>query len=368
MSDFYRCEDENTMINSIILQDMDDIYSRGIPWSKLENKTLLLTGAYGMLASYITYMVAYLNVYHNMHIKLIAVVRSEIKFRKQFGETFCEEFPLRIVESTMTEPLLINEPVDYIVHAASLASPQYYATMPVEVIEPNTLGTYYLLQLAREKKTEGFLLFSTGDVYGKVDDPTNIKETTVGNLDPLDVHSCYGESKRLAETMCEAFWREYSVPVKIARIFHTYGPTMNIHSDPRVFASFLKCALERHDIIIQSDGTARRPFCYLADAAAAYFLLLLIGVPGEAYNVANTQEFLSISELAQIVAKLQPEFGLKVQYRVRNKGDSYVENRLNKDNCPREDKLRQLGWKTKFSTREGMMRCLNYFLAGDVEN
>lgn len=356
------------MKNSIIFKDMEDIFERDIPWNKLENKTLLLTGAYGMLASYITYMVAYLNTHGGMHTKLIAVVRSEKKFYEHFGGNFCKSFPLRIIESTMTEPLQIDERVDYIVHAASLASPQYYSTVPVEVIEPNVLGTYYLLQLAREKKSEGFLLFSTGDIYGKVDDPTNITEETTGKADPLDVHSCYGESKRLAETLCAAFWREYSVPTKMARIFHTYGPTMNIHNDPRVFASFLKCALEGQNIIMQSDGTACRPFCYIADAVAAYFLILLSGNSGEAYNVANTQEFLSIRELAQIVVELRPELGLTVQYKARDKDDSYVENQLNKDNHPREDKLRQLGWKTKFTTRAGMMRCLNYFLSGDVDN
>lgn len=353
------------MKNNIIRQDMVNIFGRKIPWNQLDNKTLLLTGAYGMLASYITYMVAYLNTDCGMHTKLIAVVRSEEKFRAHFGADFCESFPLRIVESTMLEPLDIDEPVDYIVHAASLASPQYYSTSPVEVIEPNVLGTYHLLQLARKKKTSGFLLFSTGDIYGKVDDPENIVETTTGRSDPLDVHSSYSESKRLAETMCAAFWREYSVPTKIARIGHTYGPTMNVHSDPRVFASFLKCALDGKDIIMQSDGTACRPFCYLADATAAYFLLLLSGTPGEAYNVCNTQEFLSVRDLAQIIVGLRPELGLRVQYKARDEKDTYVENKLNKDNRPLEDKLRCLGWETKFSTRDGMMRCLNYFLAGN---
>lgn len=104
---------------------------------------------------------------------------------------------------------------------------------------PNVIGTYHLLNLATEKKVKGFLLFSTGDIYGTIDKKV-ITEDDYGVMDTLDIHNCYSESKRMAETMCKSFFVQYHVPIKIARIAHTYAPTMDIDHDPRVFASFVK--------------------------------------------------------------------------------------------------------------------------------
>ena len=220
---------------------------------------------------------------------------------------------------------IMNEgTIDYIIHAAGGANPRLYSSKPVEVIEPNVIGTYNLLEYARKHGNKGFLIFSSGDVYGKVDEPENISEETVGKVDQLDIHSCYSESKRMAETIAVSYFREYGIPIKILRIGHTYGPTMDIKNDPRVFASFLKCVLEKRNIEMLSDGLTKRPFCYLADAVAAYFTVLFKGDAGEAYNICNTGEFISMRELANIVLTLEKEKKLKVVYLGREYEDGYV--------------------------------------------
>lgn len=340
--------------NETIWDDMENIYSRGYDWSKFKGKTVLISGAYGMLASYIVYMLMYLNIAKGIRVRVIAQGRSIDKAKRKFGD-FWEHPFFSFVDFNLLQEIRNMPHIDYIIHAASLASPQYYVTKPVEVIEPNVIGTYNLLKLAKEHQSEGFLFFSTGDVYGKVDNSYEICENTIGGMDPLDAHSCYGESKRLGETMCSAFYSEYGVRTVIARISHTYGPTMDIENDPRVFSSFMKCALEGRDIVLYSDGTAKRSFCYIADATAAFILLLLKGVGGEAYNVANTDQFLSVKELAETIAML-PDKKLSIRFMQRELSDSYLNNHLNQENRTIEAKLRALGWNTEFDLLQGFSR------------
>lgn len=341
--------------SAIIREDLESICGRNIPWDRLKNSTVFVTGAYGMLASYVMYLLLYLNEHYNMGIHIIAAVRSREKFIQRFGK-FAENDFLTVYSGSLDVPISVEGPVDYIIHAASLASPQYYAVCPVDVIRPNALGTYQLLELAKEKKSKGYLLFSTGDVYGKVSQTGPIREDTLGVLDPLDIHSCYGESKRLAETMCYAYFKQYGVPTKMLRLWHTYAPTMDIENDPRVFASFMNNLLHGEDIVMKSDGTAYRAFCYVADAVAAFFTVLFYGKDGEAYNICNSSEFCSIKQLANRIVSLRKDINLKVITKERPADDSYIENLRANLNPPSDEKLRQLGWRPEYTIEQGFAR------------
>ena len=263
-------------MNPILQKDMEDIFSRNNSWERLENSTVVLTGAYGMLASYIVHFLLYVRTVKNINVKLIAVVRNKDKFVQRFGHA--EGFDsIEIIQNDLSEPIKIEENVDYIIHAASLASPQYYSVCPVDVLKPNTIGNYHLLELAKTKKVKSYLLFSSCDVYGTPRVDGLINENAFGHMDTLDIHNCYSESKRMAETMCHAFWVQHQVPVRIARIAHTYAPTMDIQNDPRVFASFVKNISAGEDIVLKSDGSGKRTFCYITDAVAGYFKILFDG-------------------------------------------------------------------------------------------
>ncbi len=349
------------MINQIILEDMEDIYLRDLDWDKLEGKTVLLTGAYGMLASYVVYFLLYLREYKKIAVSLTAVVRSKKKFLERFNDVIGIN-KVDVFESDLSGWISFSGKVDYIIHAASLASPQYYGTCPVDVLSPNTLGTYYLLQLAREKGVEGFLLFSSCDIYGvPVVEGKYINEDSYGIMDTLDIHNCYSESKRMAETMCKAFGVQYGVPVKIARIAHTYAPTMDIQKDPRVFASFVKNIVEGEDIVMKSDGSGKRSFCYITDAIAGYFTILFKGENGEAYNVCNTEQFVSIRELAKILVSMFPEKGLKVIKKSRDKSENYTENSLliGCEKVHNNEKLKRLGWNPTVVIADGFKRVVD---------
>lgn len=349
------------MWNKILLEDMENIYDRKIDWDIMEGKTVLLTGAYGMLASYITFYISYLNLIKKINVRLVAVVKSQEKFKKKFPEIINCSF-VSVVESNLLNPLMINEKVDYIIHAASLASPQYYDTCPVDVLAPNVIGTYHMLNLAFEKKVQGFLLFSTGDIYGNTNGIKDVTENDYGSLDTLDIHNCYSESKRMAETMCKAFLSQYNVPIKIARIWHTYAPTMDIETDSRVFSSFVKNIIEGKDIEMKSDGSGKRSFCYITDAIAGYFSILLYGTVGEAYNVCNSKQYMSILELAEKLVEIYPEENIHVIKKERDRNEHYVENSLLVDSIsvPSEKKLQSLGWETQVSVSEGFKRVIDY--------
>lgn len=346
--------------SSVIRADMEDIYSRDIPIRQLYHKTVMVTGASGMLASYLIWYLIWLNETHDADISILVMGRKRERLEERFG-IYAGKSYLRFIIADVCDFTAPDISMDYIVHAASLASPQYYLTVPVEVASANAIGTYRLLRLAAARGVKGFLYFSSGDVYGAMPDGTGIfGEDQMGVMDPLDIHSCYGESKRMGETWCACFAREYGIRACAARIGHTYSPTMDIDRDPRVFASFMRCAVRREDIVMLSDGTAKRPFCYVADAVAAFILLLLQGKGGEAYNVVNTEMFVSIAELAETIASLEPEAGLRVIRKNRLSDDGYLENTLNHANCLGNERLKALGWRPEYDIKQGFTRVLRF--------
>lgn len=352
-------------MNPIIKDDLNAVYTCDINWEAFEGKSILVTGAYGMLASYVTYMLLYLREEKHVQLSIIAVVRNKKKFINKFGMYARVDY-LTVIENDLQVPLEIDMPVDYIIHAASLASPQYYEVCPIDVLLPNVIGNYHLLNLAVEKHVAGYLLFSTGDIYGRVKDIKSITESDYGVMDTLDSHNCYSESKRMAETMCMAFWRQKGVPVKIARIWHTYAPTMDVEHDPRVFAAFVKNIVKRENITMKSDGLGKRSFCYISDAVAGYFSILLKGAAGEVYNVCNESQFVSVGELADMLAALYPERNIKVVKTKRKEKEQYSENILliGQDAVPSSNKLKELGWEPMVDIKTGFDRVIKYIESG----
>lgn len=345
--------------NKIIKADLEEIYARGYDWKKLDGCSVLITGAYGMLASYIAYFLLFLRENKSIKVDILLYGRNEKKASARFGEYLNRDYVKFIKTDILSERTTDLLQVDYVIHAAGIANPRLYGSNPVEVIEPSVIGTYMLLKSCNMDRLSGFLYLSTCDIYGKLENIENITEETMGVMDPLDSHSCYGESRRLAETLLVAYYREYGIRTLIARVGHTYGPTMDIYNDPRSFASFMKCAVCGEDIVLHSDGLAQRPFCYISDAVAGYMLLLLNGNAGEAYNVTNTDQMISIREIATLISKL-PEKNVGVVYREREKNDSYQQDTINIANKPIEDKLKKLGWKHNVDVKDGFSRVYSY--------
>jgi nucleoside-diphosphate-sugar epimerase len=291
-------------MNTIIQQDLAVITSVPLPWSDFSGATILVTGASGFLPAYMVETLLYLNRNRMLDkpCHVVALARNYQRARGRFSDYNSSDLDLLIQD--VSQPITLPYKFDYIIHAASQASPVYYKIDPVGTLSANSTGTRVLLDLARINPCRGFLFFSSGDVYGDVSRFTHpVRETDFGASDPLNQRSCYGESKRMGETLCAAFTHQYGISTKIVRVAHTYGPGMRL-DDGRIFADFTRDILSGGPLVLHSDGTAQRPFLYLADAAVAFFSVLLKGEPAEAYNVANPSALVSIGELADRLAAL----------------------------------------------------------------
>ena len=348
--------------NSIIMEDMIEINKRQNGGTWLNNSTVLITGAYGMLASYLVYYLIFLNEsFSDININIVLQGRSKEKFIKRFGE-YCSREYIKISTDNLDSDFDIAGKVDYIIHAASLASPEFYKTIPVDVLQPNSLGTFYLLELARRKNVKGFLFFSSGDVYGELPPRREFySESDFGSLDCMNVRSCYGESKRFGETVCKAFSVQYNLPAFCVRIAHTYGPTMDIEHDRRLFSEFVKNIVNNENIEMKSDGTAKRMFCYITDAADAFLKILHFGEKGEAYNMYNNSQLISVKELAETLVSLFPEKDLRVIAMKRSENDSYVESPVTESPVMSTQKLSRLGWEPTHSVKDGFFRTVKSF-------
>lgn len=346
------------MKKQVVKEDLEYIVKQNLPWHEFAGKTVLISGANGFLPAYMVETLLYLNQEFNQKTKVIGIVRNLDRALKRFSHyTNCND--LKLIVQDVCDPILVSESVDYIIHAASQASPKYYGKDPVGTLKANVLGTNNLLELAKIKSIQSFLYFSSGEVYGEMDDqhiPT--MEDSYGYLDPTNVRSCYAESKRMAENMCSSWFHQYGVPAKVIRPFHTYGPGMSL-DDGRVYADFISDIIQDRNIIMKSDGKASRSFCYLADAVIGFFLVMLRGKNGEAYNIGNDKAEISIIELARKLVELFPEKGLSV---VEADGIElgYLKSKILRS-CPDISKIKALGWQPKYSIEEGFLRTVKSF-------
>jgi len=342
--------------NRIIKDDLSDILKR-IDISFLSGKTVLISGAAGMIASYMAglFLVFNENAASSGKIKILALVRNIEKAKKRFGKDFQRE-ELQIVEHDISRSLdSFSFSADYIIHAASLASPKFFKTNPIEIVQSNVLGTANLLNFAQRVDARRILYISSGEVYGAVTrNPVN--EADYGYLDPLAIRSCYAESKRMAENMLVCWGSRFGLDAVIARPFHTYGPTMDL-DDGRIFSDFVSNVIRRQDLVIKGSGEDVRSYCYLSDAVFGLMCILKDGVSLEAYNLGNENCSVSVKGLAEILVSLYPELGLEIRFLKRSENDSYLTSKVSKV-IPDTSKLAGLNWSSKVSIGEGFLRAV----------
>ncbi len=347
-------EEKNSKeLNPIIEKDIESILENNIQFKKLENTTILITGAGGMIGSYLMYTLVALNDLQSFNIKILALVRDKEKIPRYLKN----RSDIIVLEQDVCDRIIYNEKIDYIIHAASPASPKIMKDKPVDTIMANTIGTLNTLKLAKNNNAKAYLYISSREVYGEPYEwQEEFTEDTYGFVDPLLPRSCYPEGKKAAETMCMCFKEQYGLNVKIVRPAHTYGPGMSIY-DGRVQADFLRNIVKHENIIMKSKGEAVRTYTYLSDVISGIFFVLL-NSDDVTYNIADKNAKVSIKELAELLADLYPERNLKVEMQLddsNNKGVAPF-----KLGIINSDKLIKLGWKPKISIRDGFKRTVEY--------
>lgn len=325
-------------MDKIIGEDINAIIGNDLSWGKLKNSTFLISGATGFIPSYLVKTLLALD----KNIRIIGIIRDKDKAKK----IFLPNKNLKLIIQDISIPLLIKERIDYIIHAASPASPKYYSLDPVNTLKSNILGSFHLLELAKQKQVKGYLFFSSGEIYGEID--------------PINVRACYAEGKRAGESLAIAYSTEFNIPIKIVRLFHTYGPGMTL-GDGRVFSDFVADIVNSRNIVMKSEGKVKRCFCYISDMIAGIFTVLLKGQAGSVYNLGNNRAEISVKDLANLLVNLFPQKKLRVIREKREKTERYIETNI-LNNRPDTSKIRSLGWKAKYGLGKGFRRTINSFL------
>lgn len=336
----------------------------------MSGKKLLIVGGAGFLGYYLTQSVLHWNsnIEKNEKIK-ITIFDNYSRGLPEWLKKLQGNASLKLVAQDITQKLRTEiEDFHYIIHAASIASPIYYRLHPIETMDANVTGLrqlldYCLSQKKKDKPVEGFLFFSTSEIYGDPL-PENIPtvETYRGNVSCTGPRACYDESKRFGETLCVNFSEQHNLPIKTARPFNNYGPGLKI-TDRRVLPDFARDVLAGRNIIMLSDGKPTRTFCYVADAIVGYYKILVKGRAGEAYNIGVETPEISIAELAKRIVEISNDlFGYSGTVVLKQSEDThYLTDNPNR-RCPDINKAKEeLGYRPSINIEDGLRRAMIWY-------
>ena len=268
-------------------------------------KTLLITGGLGFLGQMFIRVAKILNENNSLTPCKVISLDNSITSSKSVEEDFDYDF-VEFIDHDVIQSFSINREIDFIIHAAGIASPTYYRKFPLETLDVAIQGTRNMLDLAKEKKSK-LLFFSSSEIYGDpYDNDVPTPETFRGNVSSLGPRACYDESKRLGETISRIYYEQFKVHSVIVRPFNVYGPGMN-KNDYRVLPNFARQIIAGNPVKVYGTGNQTRTYCYITDAVTGFIKALLNGNPGEAYNIGNDSPEISVIELTKYISNVIKE-------------------------------------------------------------
>jgi len=344
--------------NEIYKEDLEYILNNErIKWLLFKNKTILITGATGLIGSLLVKTLLFANQGLNLNCHIVGIVRNSQKVSDMYEAQFMQDDNLEFIYVDVCKPINYSGRIDYIIHTASQTSSKAFLNAPVETMKIALKGTMELLDLALEKKTKGFIYLSTIEVYGVPTNDEKITEKYSVKLDNENIRNSYSISKYACEMLCKSYASQYNLSTVILRLAQTFGPGVQ-HDDNRVFAEFARCVIEKKDIILHTKGETARNYLYTADAATAIFMTLLSDKKGEIYNVTNENTYCSIYEMANLVAKKCAKGTINVKIKQETDVEQYGYAPTLKMNL-NAGKLRSLGWETRFSLEDMYNRMIS---------
>jgi dTDP-glucose 4,6-dehydratase/UDP-glucuronate decarboxylase len=321
-------------------------------YDELEGKTVLIAGGKGFLGTYFTSVLTKINETLSKPIKII-VLDSLITSKDKRDDV---NQNIEFLEQDISKSFEIDDNIDYIIHAASIASPPTYRKFPIKTVDVNYQGTKNLLEIAKEKKVRSMLLLSSSEIYG---DPEIFPtpESYVGKVSCTGPRACYDESKRLAETISILYFQQYKIPIKIARPFNVYGPYLNL-DDGRIIPDFMNNAINKSQIIIHSDGSPTRSFCYVSDAIGGFFKLLLSKHDGIICNVGNDEE-VSVKNVADTIKNIVAKpISIKI---IESNDPNYTKDNPQR-RCPDLSLIKKsVNYIPKIDLEEGLKRVYKWY-------
>lgn len=343
-------------MNNILKEDAIQVIESNNGLKEIYNTKFLITGASGMIGLGFVNTILTLNDLYNANIKLYLLVRNKNKLK-----TYIINRPeVNLIIQDVVEPIKCNVKVDYIIHAASPASPLIMKNHPVETNFANTIGTANALNYAKYSNAKCFMFISSREIYGQPEEGQEYfyEDGKYGQLNHLIPRNGYAESKKTAENMCTSFKEEYGLNTKIVRLAHTYGPGMGIY-DGRVQADFLKNIIFHENIILKSKGEAIRTYTYISDAITAMFKILLHS-KDVVYNVADEKNKTSIKELAETLISIYPDRNLKLEYDIPKENINTGCSTFTQGILSTKKIKEELNWNAKYSIYQGFKRTIEY--------
>ena len=330
----------------LIVDDLSSFFD------ELEGKTVLIAGGKGFLGTYFVNVLNHINEVLSTPMKIV-IIDNLITSKNKKNNT---SHNVTLLKQDISESFDFPDELHYIIHTASIASPQTYREFPIKTVDVNYQGTRNLLEIARKKKIKSMLFLSSSEIYG---DPEVIPtpESYQGKVSCTGPRACYDESKRLAETVSTLYFQQYKVPVKIARPFNVYGPYLSLN-DGRVIPDFMKNAIEKSEILIHSDGSPTRSFCYVSDAIRAFFKLLFSKHDGIICNVGNDEE-ISISDVAKMVQKT---IGKPISIKtIKSNDPNYTTDNPQRRRPDLSLIKKSISYTPRINFEEGLKRAYNWY-------
>ncbi len=325
-----------------------------LPWEKLRNSSILITGAAGMIASFLIDVLMEKNSEPDpLHCKVLAMGRNLDRVKKRFGEYWSSP-DFEFVQGDVNE--VVHAPhADYVFHAASNTHPVAYATDPIGTITANIIGTNNLLAYAAECGAKRFVFSSSNEIYGENRGETELfDETYCGYIDCNTLRAGYPESKRCGEALCQAYIRQKGLDCVIARFTRSYGPSVK-PDDTKAISQFIRKGVLGEDIVLKSAGTQYYSYSYVSDTVSGLLYILLLGKTGEAYNVADQRSDITLKDLAAIIAS---HAGKKVVFELPDEVEIAGYSRATKARLD-GSKLKQLGWRAHYDIESGIARTID---------
>lgn len=345
----------NLLNNELYVEDLEYAARVDLPWKKLSGKSILLSGATGMIGSFFIDVIMYKNKYDNLNCHVYAVGRNEDKARNRF-ETYWENNNFDFVQHDVNKPmdgLKLNN-INYVLHLASNTHPMAYSTDPIGTITTNIMGVYNMLEFSVGAKADRMAFASSNEIYGENrGDVEKFDEKYLGYIDCNTMRAGYPESKRCGEALCQAYIAQKGLDVVIPRLTRSYGPTL-LNSDTKALSQFLKKGLAHEDIVLKSAGTQYYSYTYVADAVVGLLTVLLCGEKGEAYNISDEASDIMLKDLAAIIAKAS---GTKVVFDVPDAVEAAGYSTATKARLD-NSKITGLGFKARYDIGAGISRTL----------
>lgn len=342
--------------NEEYVYDIQFVVGLEVPWEKLRNKSIMLSGATGLIGSFLVDVILEKNTASDLNCTVYALGRNKEKAKNRFSK-WSNDPHLIFIQYDVKKPLIMDNigTMDYIIHLASNTHPMLYATDPIGTITTNLIGLQNLLDYAAEHHTTRFAFASSNEIYGENrGDVELFDEEYCGYINCNTLRAAYPESKRCGEALCQAYKSQLGLDVVIARITRSYGPTMMM-SDTKALSQFIKNGVAGQDIVLKSAGNQYYSYTYVADAVSGLLYTLLYGESGEAYNIADLQSDILLKDLAQIIADIN---GKKVVFQIPDEIEAKGYSKATKARLD-GSKLKKLGWQPHFNMQTGLERTIS---------